>query len=182
VAFGAGLFLLLSSPARAIAQQFSEVAVGWTSIGPIPGEYGTIYRSGAIVRTSMGGAVSERLRLGATGIAVLFDSNVGRAVPCPSNGCPHPYYDRHAAATISIGGSGQLNIDARGRFYLNAGAGEYATFLGMTEFRLGVSGGAGTAVPIGTRLLATVQADFHSLFGQNAGPSHLLPLTVGLRF
>jgi hypothetical protein len=174
--------LLLFVPTPALAQQYREVAAGWTSVGPIPDSYGPIYRSGAMLRASTGGTVSQRLRLGASGMVVLFDSNVEDPVPCPSNGCPHQFYNTHAAATVGIGATGQFDIDSRGRFFLDAGAGEYATFLGMTEFRLGVSGGAGAAVPISTRLIATVQADWHSLLGTTVGPRHLFPLTVGLRF
>lgn len=115
-------------------------------------------------------------------MAIFFERSQERAVPCPSNGCPHPYYDTQAAAQISVGGSGQLDVDSRGRFFLDAGAGEYATFLGMTQFRLGISGGAGITIPIGPRLLSVVQADWHTLLGQTSGPRNFFPITVGLRF
>ena len=182
LACSVGFFVLVLAPVPAVGQQFREVAAGWTRLGPIPTESGTTYTGGPSLSMTIGGAVSQRFRFGFNGMAVFFDRNEQYFPPCPSIGCPHPFYDKQPAALIGVGGNGQFNVDARGRFFLDAGAGEYATFLQTTEFRFGVSGGAGISVPIGTSLLAAVQADWHGLLGKTLGPRNLFPISLGLRF
>ena len=179
---GAGFILLLLSVRSAVGQQFREVAVGWTSVGPIPSESGTTYTGGGSLRVTIGGVLSQRFRLDANGMVVFFDRNEQYYPPCPSFGCPHPFYDKQPTQMASVGGNAQFNVDPRGRFFVEGGIGEYATFLQMTQYRLGLSGGAGVALPIDGPLLATIQADWHALLGKTSGPRNLFPISLGLRF
>jgi hypothetical protein len=75
-----------------------------------------------------------------------------------------------------------VNVDPRGIFYVIGGAGLYEVYGPATELHLGVSAGAGTAVPVGARLRAVVEAHWHGLLGATSGSPWLVPVTVGLRY
>ena len=178
---------LLVCPAPARAQTFVELGGGWNYVGPVAAS-GPFYDSGTNLRASIGWQVAPNCRWRIDAFTNQFDLKTGIPRPCPSFGCSGPGYDiQFESERVSwLTANGLVSVDARGMLYVIGGAGLYGAYEASvrpsTEWHFGVSAGAGIAVPVATHLRAFVEARWHGLFGDTAGPSQLAPITVGLRY
>lgn len=171
---------LLVSPQPLRAQSFGEFGGGWNYVGPGPD--GATNTNGFNIRASIGRVVTPRVRLRFDVFVSDFDRKVQFYPPCPAPGCAHPYYNTESAGIAGLTANGIVNADSRGIFYVTGGAGLYDSYGRRTEIRPGISAGVGVAVPVGTRLRAVVEARWHGLIGTTAGPSWIVPITVGFRY
>jgi hypothetical protein len=82
--------------------------------------------------------------------------------------------------------NGLASIDSRGLFYVIGGAGLYDAYgdrgNDKAGVQVGVSAGAGIAVPVGVRVRAFVEGRYHAMLGGGAQPPWFVPVTVGIRF
>jgi hypothetical protein len=82
--------------------------------------------------------------------------------------------------------NGIVELDPRGIFYLIGGAGLEEAFghgiRNYNETHLAALFGAGFAVPIGKRLRAVLEGQFHQTFGATAGTPWFVPVTIGVRY
>jgi hypothetical protein len=145
---------------------------------------GAIYASGSNVRASIGWKVASNFswRMGA--FTSQFDSKDNSQRPCPTFGCPPSAYF-NSERVNGLTANGVVSVDPRGILYVIGGAGLYDVNnagLTTTQRLFGVSTGAGIAVPMGSRLRGVVEARWHGLLGATAGPTWLMPITVGLRY
>ncbi len=85
-------------------------------------------------------------------------------------------------SVIGVIANARVNIDPRGILYLRGGPGVYDAFVPSAELRIGLSVGAGIAVPIGASVHAFAEAGWDELVGSTGGPSRLAPITVGVRY
>jgi hypothetical protein len=181
-AFVVGCLIVWPSPIR--AQTFVELAGGWNDIGPAP-EYAS-YSHGFNVRGSIGRQITPRFLLRFDGFTSQFDETITTYVypPCAQgvvcNAIPYSVVQSQRIAGLAA--NGLANVDSRGILYVVGGAGLYDTYGGSARWNIGVSAGAGIAVPISGRLHAVVEAKFHDLLGATYGPPWLMPITVGLRY
>ena len=65
---------------------------------------------------------------------------------------------------------------------MTGGAGLYSVTLETTDWRAGVSVGAGIAVPVASQLRVVVETRLHRLIGAVYGPQWLMPITIGFRY
>jgi hypothetical protein len=182
IALGLGCLLASAPPAR--AQTFVELGGGWNHVSPAPS--GDSYGPGFNARASIGRQLAPHflVRLDAFTISGQSKDSVQFYPPCAFPGCTRSYYN-YTTQSFGIAGltvNGLVNVDSRGIFYAIGGAGIYDVSRPATELHLGVSAGAGIAVPLGARLRAVVEARWHGLLGATAGPPWLVPITVGLRW
>jgi hypothetical protein len=175
-----GCMLTVASPAS--GQAFFELGAGWSYLAaPVAQQVGT-YSHAVSGRVSIGRKVTPSLRARFDAVGVQFDQNVQYFPPCPAPGCTRSYYRRQSNSIVGMIGNGVLDVDPHGILYLIGGTGVYAASVPSAEWHLGVSGGAGIAVPVRTDLHVFVEAAGHHLFGRTAGPSHFVPITIGLRY
>ena len=173
------LFVL---PATARAQMFVELGGGSNFIPTLP--TGANYASGSSVRASIGWKVASNFRWRIDAFTSQFDSKDNSPLPCPSFGCSPSAYV-HSESVTSLSANALLSVDPREIFYFLGGAGVYrVNNAGVTtaESHLGVSGGAGIAIPMGSRLRGVIEARWHGLLGNPPGPGWLAPVTLGLRY
>ena len=175
-----GLGLLLVGPRPAHAQQFIELGGGWNYMSPAP--EGQIYSGGFNLRASIGSQLSPHLLVRFDAFMADFQVKTQVFPPCAFPGCTHAYYDESSGGEAGLTANVLLNVDPRGIFYLTAGTGLYDLYFGPARVRMGVSAGAGIAVPIRGRFRIFAEARDHVLLGGDSGPSWLAPLTVGVRF
>jgi hypothetical protein len=169
-----------ASPAR--GQGFYELGAGWNFVASPPASSPNKFTSGLELRGSIGQVLAPRMRLRFDANAMLFGLEQPIAVPCPSVGCPHPFYTDYTRGVVGLTANGLLSLDPRGIVYVIGGAGVYDANVYDNSLRAGVSAGAGLAIPIGPRHRAVVEAAWHGLAPAGAGPRWLAPVTVGLRF
>jgi hypothetical protein len=174
---------VIISPATASAQMFGELAGGTNYVSTYPS--GSAYVSGSSFRASLGWRIASNFRWRIDVLTNQFDSKDNFAYPCPSFGCS-PSVHLHSENVTALTANGLLNVDSRGIFYLIAGAGFYSVnnaSVTETEQHFGVSAGAGIAIPMGSRLRGVVEARWHGLLGDvAAGPSSIVPITIGFRY
>jgi hypothetical protein len=170
---------LVLCPAAAGAQVFVELGGGWNYVAPIASVASS---SGWNVRGSIGWQVAPNFKWRIDAFTSQFDAKQELALPCPSFGCAASAYilsERVNGLTVN----GLVDVDPRGIFYLIGGAGLFDVQPQTPEeWHLGVSAGAGIAVPVAPHLRAVVEARWHGLLGATLGPSWLVPITVGFRF
>jgi hypothetical protein len=165
---------LFACPAPARAQAFVELGGGWNA--PT-----SVSSGGSNFRASIGWQVEPSFRWRIDAFTNQFDAKTSIAYPCPSFGCS-PGLLAPPERVNGLTANGLVSVDQRGVFYLIGGAGLYDVEQQTTELHFGVSAGAGIAVPVAPHVRAVVEARWHSLLGATAGPTWLVPITVGLRF
>jgi hypothetical protein len=178
VAIGLGCLLVCARPAH--AQTFVEFGGGWNYLAPAPA--GDSYSRGLNIRASIGRQIAPNFRWRIDAFTSQFDHNVQFYPPCAFPACTRPYYNAQSVGIAGLTANGLMNVDPRGIFYVIGGTGLYEVYGPATELHLGVSAGAGIAVPVGARLRAVVEAHCHGLLGATSGPPWLVPFTVGLRY
>lgn len=180
----AWLGFLVVSPAPADAQTFVELGGGWNCLASVPS--GAHYGTGSNVRASIGWQVAPNFRWRIDAFTSQFDVRTTIVQPfvqpCPSFGCSGPGFDFQSERVNGLTANGLVNVDPRGILYVLGGAGLYDVHTQTTEWHVGVSAGAGIAVPVATHLRAVVEARWHGLFGSTSGPPWLVPITIGLRY
>jgi hypothetical protein len=178
--------VLLASPSAARAQVFYEFGGGWNYFARAPdGDLGDRYTHGFSIRASAGRQLAPAFRLRIDAFVSFFGDTVFGVVPPPNQPPVHVLSVRVAGLMAN----GLLNVDPRGILYLIGGAGLYDAYLGRrhlgdypdTGMQVGISGGAGIAVPVGRGYRVFIEASYHS-FSVTTPPSWMLPITVGLRF
>jgi hypothetical protein len=171
---------LLVCPSAARAQMFVELGAGLNFVSPVPS--GVSYGNGFNFQGSIGWRVEPRVRLRVDVLTSPFDVRSTVTQPCPSFGCSGPGYSYNSESVNGLIANALLDLDERGILYLIGGAGLYDVHTQSTERLIGMSAGAGLALPMGPRLRAVVEARWHGLLGATSGPSSLVPITVGLRY
>ena len=169
---------LFVCPAPAHAQSFVELGGGWNYFGSTTS--GASYFDGSNFRASFGWQVAPKFRWRIDAATYQFDANHGVVFlyPCPSFGCGGD----QSARVNGLTANGLVSLDSRGIFYVIGGAGLYSVTLQTTDWRAGVSAGAGIAIPVASQLRVVVETRWHSLFGPAPGPRWLVPITIGLRY
>jgi hypothetical protein len=182
----AALLACLLSVHAAAAQSFVEFGGGWNYRQSAPAN--DSYSAALNGRLSAGGRVSDNLLLRFDLFDAQYDRN-DRAValpPCPVEGCSSPAVPRLTTSVAGLTVNGIAELDRRGIVYLIGGAGLDEAFghgtTSFSETHLGVSFGAGVAVPIGNRLRAVLETQFHSMLGPTSGTPWFLPITIGVRY
>ena len=173
------LGFVLVFPAPAGAQAFVELAGGWNYVAPVASVASS---NGTNIRASIGWEISPNFRWRVDAFTSQFDAKTTLSLPCSTFGCPPSAYiefERVNGLTVN----GLVNVDPRGILYVTGGSGLYDVQTGTLEgWHLGVSAGAGIAVPVAGHLRAVVEARWHGVLGTTAGPSWLVPITVGFRY
>jgi hypothetical protein len=171
-------------PTPAGAQTFVELGGGWNYLASAPS--GAEYGTGSNVRASIGWQVAPGFRWRIDAFTSQFDVRTTIVQPfvqaCPSFGCSGPGYGFQSERVNGLTANGLVNLDPRGIVYVIGGAGLYDVQTQATEWHVGVSAGAGIAVPVATHLRAVVEVRWHGLLGTTSGPPWLVPITVGLRY
>jgi hypothetical protein len=167
---------LLGSPL--CAQTFVELGSGWNRVAPAP--YFEGYTHGFNVRASFGWKVSPRVRFRLDALLTQFDDSLG--IDSPGG----VFYQLKPVTVTGLTANWLVNFDPHEIFYLIGGAGFYdATGRpGRREdgLNVGVSAGAGIALPIGPRLRAFFEAHDHVMLGKGSEPPWLVPFTIGFRY
>jgi hypothetical protein len=172
-----GCVLVLPAPAG--AQAFVELAGGWNYVAPVASVASS---NGSNVRASIGWQVAPSFRWRIDAFTSQFDAKTALSLPCPSSGCPASAYIQSERVN-GLTANGLVEVDPRGIFYLIGGAGLYDLQSQTPEtWHLGVSAGAGIAVPVATHLRAVVEARWHGVLGATSGPAWLVPITIGFRY
>jgi hypothetical protein len=171
-------------PAPARAQVFVEIVGGSNIVPTFPS--GPIYAGGFNVRASFGWKVASNFSWRFDAFTSQFDAKDDISYPCPPFGCPASAH-LNSEHVNGLTADGLVNLDDRGVFYLIAGAGVYdvsnVSVPDAERFHFGVSAGAGIAVPMGPRLRGVIEGRWHGLLGDmQAGPTWLMPITIGLRY
>lgn len=171
---------LLVCPVNVRAQTIVEVGAGWNYPGT--GPFGLPYTRGWTARVSVGPQLAQNFLLRIDATMSQFRDSVQFSPPCPSPGCTHAYYNAESVNVLGVVANGILNLDRRGIFYLIGGVGAYDVNARDHALHVGLSGGAGIAMPIGARLRAVAEARWNGLVGNTTGPSWFAPVTFGLRY
>jgi hypothetical protein len=174
------LGFLLLIPASARAQTFVEIGGGSSFVGPA----GSTVRwtDGWNLRASIGLHVTPGFSWRFDAFTSQFDAKGNVSEPCPSFGCSGLGTSSQSESVSGLTANALKSIDPLGIFYLSGGAGLYDVQAGGTEWVVGVSAGAGVAVPIAPHIRAFAEARWHGLFGVTSGPSSITLITIGLRF
>ena len=170
---------LFVCPAPAHAQSFVELGGGWNYFGST--NSGASPFNGSNFRASIGWQVAPKFRWRIDATTYQFDRNQGGVTPvypCPSFGCGGDQSER----VNGLSANGLVSLDSRGILYVTGGAGLYSVTLETTDWRAGVSVGAGIAVPVASQLRVVVETRLHRLIGAVYGPQWLMPITIGFRF
>ena len=170
---------LFVCPAPARAQTFVELGGGWNVFPTVP--TGESAFSGSTFRASVGWQASPKFRWRIDATTYHFDSNRGGVTPiypCPSFGCGGDQSER----VNGLSANGLVSLDSRGILYVIGGAGLYSVTFLTTDWRAGVSAGAGIAVPVASRLRVVLEARWNVLLGTTYGPPGLVPITIGFRY
>ena len=170
--------LLVSTPIS--AQTFVELAGGLNYVANTTS--GVRYSSGSNLRASVGWRVAPTFSWRIDALSSQFDVNATTSQPCPSSGCSGPGYAFKSERVSGVSVNGLVTVDTRGIFYVIAGAGLYDVRTQKSMWNVGVSGGAGIAVPITTHLRAVVEARWHGILGSTPGAPWFMPITFGLRY
>src|ERR1035437_5817879 len=173
-----GLGCLFVCPAPARAQMFVELGAGLNFVSPVPS--GVSYGSGSNLQASIGWKVEPKIRLRVDVLTSQFDVKAMVNTPCSSFGCSGPVFSFHSESVNGVTANILADVDTRGILYLIGGAGLYDVHTQSTARLIGVSAGAGIAVPMGSRLRGVVEARWHGLLGATSGPTWLLPINAGL--
>ena len=174
------LVCLLAIPATVSAQTIVELAGGWNYLGT--GPLGVPYTHGWTARVSVGPQLASNFLLRIDGILSQFVDSVQFFPPCAFPGCSHAYYNAETVNIVGVVANGTLNVDRRGIFYLIGGVGAYDVNARDHDLHMGLSAGAGIAVPVGAGLRAVAEARWNGLLGGTTGPSWFAPITFGLRY
>ena len=170
---------LFVCPAPAHAQSFVELGGGWNYFGST--NSGASPFNGSNFRASIGWQVAPKFRWRIDATTYQFDRNQGGVTPvypCPSFGCGGDQSER----VNGLSANGLVSLDSRGILYVTGGAGLYSVTLETTDWRAGVSVGAGIAVPVASQLRVVVETRLHRLIGAVYGPQWLMPITIGFRY
>ena len=134
---------IISAPAG--AQAFVELAGGWNYVAPVASVASS---NGTNIRASIGWHVASNFRWRIDAFTSQFDARTFLALPCPSNGCsPSAYIQSERVNGLTV--NGLVDVDPRGILYVTGGAGLYDVQPQTPEeWHLGVSAGAGIAVPV----------------------------------
>jgi hypothetical protein len=182
-----GLAALLAIPAVASAQTFYSIASGTEATYP-----GLRYYS---VQGSIGRRISPRLEARVEAFVSHWDEVshfTGHAM------CADPIVDcNRLGPSHNPGGVGGLAGNALlyiapplhddPRAYLIGGVGAYF----LPQMRMGLSAGVGCSLPIAPQIRVVLEARYHFLFPLNmlfplnstfVGTTHLIPVTLGVRF
>jgi len=171
---------LLLCPPSAHAQTIVEVGAGWNYAGT--GPLGVPYSHGWTARVSVGPQLTSSFRLRVDGIMSQVVDSVQFFPPCAFPGCTHAYYNAETVNIVGVVANGILNLDRRGIFYAIGGVGAFDVNARDHDLHMGVSAGAGIAVPVGAGLRAVAEAKWNGLLGGTTGPSWFVPVTLGLRY
>ena len=170
---------LFACPAPAHSQSFVELGGGWNYFGST--NSGASPFNGSNFRASIGWQVAPKFRWRIDATTYQFDRNqagVTPVYPCPSFGCGGDQSER----VNGLSANGLVSLDSRGILYVTGGAGLYSVTLQTTDWRAGVSVGAGIAVPVASQLRVVVETRLHRLIGAVYGPQWLMPITIGFRY
>jgi hypothetical protein len=162
------------------AQALVEFGGGWNEVASVP--TGAVSNHGWNLRVSIDQQLAERFMLRVDASASELNYRVPFVAPCPVPGCSGQPYTGGTFDIAGLSANGLLSIDPRGILYVVGGTGLYNVHNRTADLNVGVSAGAGVAVPIGRRLCAVVEARAQHLFGPTAAPSWLVPITAGLRY
>lgn len=173
---------LLGFGGQASAQQFTEIAIGWSGIASQPASARDRFRSGPYVRGSIGEPVGPRINLRTDLHVVLFNLQIPETLPCPSTGCTGAIYDDHTRVIGGVTESALVDLDRRGFVYLVGGAGLYNAETQVNSFHVGAFGGIGIRIPYGSHFRVLAEATWHGLAPESGAPRWVAPLGVGLRF
>jgi hypothetical protein len=182
VAVAGALAPLSFGVASAEAQRFYEVAGGWNAVAQAPSSVSDRYNAGPFLRASVGSSVVPRTRIRFDGDVMLFQLQTERPVPCPSQGCPHPFYDNHTRAVAAFAANGLFALDSREHLYLIAGLGVYDIETQVNSKHIGASAGVGLGLPGGLHNRVVIEATWHGLVPSSNGPRWLAPVSLGFRF
>ena len=147
---------LLTIPATVSAQTIVEIGGGWNYPGTGPSTQS--YTAGWTARASVGGQLAPNFLIRVDGIMSQFVTSVQFLPPCAFPGCTHAFYNKESVSIVGVMANGILNVDRRGIFYLIGGVGAYDVNAQDHDLQVGLSAGAGIAVPLGTRLRAVGEA------------------------
>jgi hypothetical protein len=168
--------LVAASPAR--AQGFFEFGGGWNYFAPPPA--GESYSQAYNLRASIGRRVSRRILMRFDIIVNQFQKRELLSEPCPVQGCDDV---SQSGGITAFTGNALFNLDDQGIFYLSAGTGIYDAINGGGGIvTLGLSAGAGVAVPISSRLRVFAEARDHVILATGSQPPWFAPITIGLRY
>jgi hypothetical protein len=187
-AINAGIVAALMGIGSRVSAQghFTEGMIGWTEIGTHqssgPDPFADRFRSGPYIRGSIGERVGSRIDLRTDLHIVLFTLQTNVPVPCPSSGCPHPFYDDHTRVIGGLTESALVDLDPRGFAYVVGGAGLYDAETQVNSFHVGAFGGIGLRIPSGSHFRVLAEATWHGLAPEKGAPRWFMPLGVGLRF
>ncbi len=169
----------LSAPWRTIsAQTVSEFAIGVARIRGTSPAADARPNTGAGVDAAIRAVVAPRVRLGLDVLGVPFYRHESDGPPCAL--CI-PRANR-VGGIAGAAASGQIDLDAKGRFFLSGGVGAYALWQEANEGRVGLSAGAGVSWPLRKKIVVVAEASWLTFVKQSAARGNVLPLTIGLRF
>lgn len=171
--------LLVLAPSSG-AQTSVELGGGLNEVASVP--TGAISSHGWNFRAAIDQQLSRHFLLRIDASASEFNYRVPFLATCALPGCGGPQYTGGTVDIAGLSADGVLNVDPRGIFYAVGETGLYEAHNRGGDVHVGVSAGAGIAVPVGTRLRAVVEARAQHLFGPTPAPSWLVPITVGLRY
>jgi len=176
------LVLLLACASPLSAQIFVEGGGGWNYVPLPPSTTGNVLRPhGFNLRAAIGRSVTPRIRVRVDAFTIRFNDKIPvyPYQPCSSLDCTPVENKAHYEGNVSgVAATGLVNVDPRGVFYLVGGAGLFSA----NELHLGVTAGAGLAIPIGARLRAFAEARWIGPFSTRAVAPSIVPITVGLRY
>jgi len=173
---------LAISAASAEAQRFYELAGGWNAVAQAASSGTDRFGSGPYLRGSVGLSVAPRTRIRFDGDAMVFRLQTEAPVPCPSQGCPHAFYDNHTRGVAALTANGLLSLDSREFWYLIGGLGAYDIETQVNSLHVGASVGVGLGIPVGLHDRVVIEATWHGLAPNSNGPGWLVPISVGFRF
>jgi hypothetical protein len=182
MSFALGFGTLLACTGRAGAQQFYELAAGWSPVAPAPASSTSAFSAGPSFRGSIGQPVAARASVRFDADAMFFRLHLVRPDPCPDPVCPVRHYNDYTRAVFAVTANGLVSFDSRRVFSLLAGLGVYDVNAKDNSIHFGGSAGVDMAIPVGRRYRPFVEATWHGLATKGSGPSWVAPFAVGLRF
>ncbi len=176
------LFAVALTSTPALAQQFREIAAGWTGVAAAPASDANKFEPRPYVRGSIGNVLAPRVRIRFDADAMFFRLGLQEYPPCPLGGCGRKFYEDHTRGIVGLTANALVGLDPREIVYVIGGIGAYGAFAEQNTLEVGASAGAGVAIPVGVHWRAFAEATWHILVPNRGGPSWVAPLAVGLRF
>lgn len=113
---------------------------------------------------------------------MLFRLQTESPVPCPSSGCPHPFYDDHTRGVAALTANALFAVDSRELLYLIGCLGVYDIETQVNSLHIGASAGVGIGLPVGPHNRVFIEATWHGVTPSENGPGWFAPVGLGFRF